>query len=477
MKTNRMYVVLAATCLLGNCKPNELMNDSIKPHPTGERLAAQSAPVKQWDRTYGGGTKTVRTNTSQYNLGDDELETVLPLADGGMILAGSSDSPKGRDKTTDGFGGYDYWLVNVDQNGTKRGTQTVGGSGDDKLCAILPTADGGYLLGGTSNSPKTPADPLGLAIPYKRADSRGDDFWIIKLNAMGAKEWDRTIGGTGSERLYTMVATPDGGYLLGGSSNSPADQHFNPNWSGELGTAGSNDFCITKIDAQGVPQWTKLYGTADSEELKSIVPAQDGGFLLAGELNASTGWFVKIDATGNRLWSKDGLKNSGTVFRVESAVASADGGFLIGCISNAPMGFDKSQNSKGRQDYWIVKLDGWGGKIWDKTIGTSSADFFTCLTAAPDGGYLLGGATNGTINGDKTESSRGSGDYWFMKVDDQGNILWDKTLGGPNNDILSKIALMADGGIIAAGYSNSFSSGDKTADSDAYNDYWVVKLK
>lgn len=147
-------------------------------------------------------------------VGYDKLTTALALPDGGVVLGGYSDSPSSGNKKTAVYGGNDYFLVNLDQNGAKRGLQCVGGTGDDRLRSLLLTKEGGYLLGGNSDSPKT-NDPLGLTYPYKSRSSRGQNFWIVKLNAMGGKEWDLTTGGTGSEYLSSALPTPDGGYLLG----------------------------------------------------------------------------------------------------------------------------------------------------------------------------------------------------------------------------------------------------------------------
>lgn len=234
---------------------------------------------------------------------------------------------------------------------------------------------------------------------------------------------------------------------------------------------------MVKIDANGNKQWDQSYGTADGETLKSMVPTTDGGFLLVGQVGTSV-WMVKIDAKGNRVWDKTLQSNAASYnYSLEDAVATADGGFLVGSTSNAPIGGDKSQVSKGNRDYWIVKVDASGNKRWDKTIGTSGPDYLSSLAATPDGGYLLGGVTSDWNDGDKTESSRGVGDYWLVKINEQGTIVWDKTVGGNLDDFLFKVIVTADQGILAAGSSYSPVSGEKTGVCYGNDDYWAVKLK
>ncbi|MVM33915.1 hypothetical protein GO755_28015 [Spirosoma sp. HMF4905] len=489
MKKYTLMAVMTASILVWNCKPDELTDEVVKPTSSGARVAIQPAPIKLWDATFGGDTKVIPTaNGGQYVAGTDDLTAAIALADGGVVLGGSSDSPTSGNKTTLNLGGYDFWLVNMDPNGARRAMQTVGGSGVDKLTSMLQTSDGGYLLGGYSNSPKDPLFAV-IGTGTKSSDSRGYDFWVVKLGKPGNRQWDITAGGTGDERLTAMVPTADGGYLLGGSTNSSADTRF-MKYGIENGTKGGTDYWIMKIDANGKKQWDKSYGTADKEELKAIVRTADGGFLLAGNKSGyvyepgkttlvSTSWLVKIDGNGNKVWEKT-LQTLIGDNTLEDAIATSDGGFLLGASTNAGAGGDKSQAAKGRvtMDYWVIKLDSQGNKVWDKTIGTSSTDLITSLAATTDGGYLIGGSSGGSINGDKTETSRGYGDYWVVKVNAQGEILWDKTIGGADDDYLYKLIITADGGILAAGSSNSSISGEKTQRNfGAEGDYWAVKLK
>src|SRR5690606_19328289 len=113
-----------------------------------------------------------------------------------------------------------------------------------------------------------------------------------------------------------------------------------------------------------------------------------------------------------------------------------DGGYVLGGISSSNISGEKAENSKGGADFWIVKTDSQGNILWQKTIGGEAGDTLQNITAATGGGYLLGGTSISGATGDKTEDNRGYSDYWVVKIDDFGNIQWDKTIGGDLADQL-----------------------------------------
>jgi hypothetical protein len=160
-------------------------------------LCASSASFAQdilWEKSYGGKHA-------------DYLFDAVPTADYGFILAGSSLSVKSGNKTEDNRGDLDYWIWKMDEKGDLDWQKSFGGTGMDMLHSIRLTADGGFILAGTSNSPK------GLD---KKDDSRGgNDFWIIKLDAGGGEQWQKTIGGAMQDDLVMVSQTRDGGFILG----------------------------------------------------------------------------------------------------------------------------------------------------------------------------------------------------------------------------------------------------------------------
>ena len=185
----------------------------------------------------------------------------------------------------------------------------------------------------------------------------------------------------------------------------------------------------------------KTFGGMDTDWLSSVTSTSDGGFLLAGRSSSNASgdksengrgendyWIVKIDARLNRLWDKTfgGDRNED----LYSVVLSHDGGYLLGGASESDSSGEKTAPNKGLGDYWILKVDSQGNKLWDKTFGGDGREVLFSMLATEDGGYLLAGMSESNISGDKSASSKGAADYWVVKIDSQGNKIWDKTFGG-----------------------------------------------
>ncbi|HMT27931.1 MAG TPA: T9SS C-terminal target domain-containing protein, partial [Bacteroidia bacterium] len=355
--------------------------------------------VIEWQNTIGGS-------------GIDYLYSISQTSDGGYILGGYSGSNISGDKTENSNGTFDYWIVKTDSKGDIQWQNTIGGSGEDLLVSISQTSDGGYILGGRSQS-NISGD--------KTEDSNGFyDYWIVKTDSTGAIQWQNTIGGSWDDQLYSIAQTSDEGYILGGLSGS--------NISGDKteDSNGTLDYWIVKTDSTGTIQWQNTIGGGVEDALYSITQTSDGGYILGGH-------------------------------------------------SDSNIGGDKTENSRGGFDYWIVKTDSAGVIQWERTIGGSGPDFLKCLVQTSDGGYILGGYSDSGISGDKTENSHGSDDYWIIKTDSTGVIQWQKSIGGSYEDQLYSIAQTPDGGYILGGTSGSNLSGNKTENCHGFYDFWIVK--
>ncbi len=356
--------------------------------------------------------------------------------------------------------------------------KTFGGDFWDTPTDVVPTADEGYLVAGSSYSG---------AEGDKSEENKGissNDYWIVKLDSSGNKQWDKTIGGDSFDDLISAIPTADGGYLLEGMSSSSASGDKSEN-------SDDVDYWIVKIDADGNKLWDKIFGSDSDVELQSAIPTDDGGYLLAGSSNSDASgdksensrgeldyWIVKIDESGNKLWDKTLGGSKGE--RVLAVTTTMDGGYLLAGYSESNASGDKSEDSKGETDYWIVKIDANGNKLWDKTLGGIGSESPRSAISTADGGYLLGGPSNSSASGDKSEDSKGETDYWIVKIDANGNKLWDKTIGGDGGDDLQSAIPAADGGYLLAGYSESNASGDKSDNNrgtEDSGDYWIVKIR
>jgi len=362
------------------------------------RGAAQ--PAIQWQNTIGG------------NL-SDQLYSIQQTNDGSYILGGSSFSSISGDKTENSQGGRDYWVVKLDPSGAIQWQNTIGGSLSDVLRSIQQTSDGGYILGGWSDSDST---------GDKTENSQGfEDYWVVKLNTSGAIQWQNTIGGSATDVLRSIQQTSDGGYILGGDSDSPISGDKTEN------SQGNWDYWVVKLNTSGAIQWQNTIGGSGWDYLHSIQQTSDGGYVLGGR-------------------------------------------------SNSGISGDKTENSPGSFDYWVVKLNTSGVIQWQNTIGGSGDDRLYSIQQTSDGGYILGGYSDSDSTGDKNENSQGGRDYWVVKLGTSGAIQWQNTIGGSLNDELWSIQQTSDGGYVLGGYSYSDSTGDKNENSQGNRDYWVVKL-
>ncbi len=418
----------------------------------------------EWQNTIGGS-------------GLDWLYSLQQTTDGGYILGGTSYSNISGDKTENHFGQGqgDYWIVKVDSLGVIQWQNTIGGDWSDQLYSIEQTADGGYILGGSSGSDSS-EDKTENSIG-------GDDYWIVKTDSLGIIQWQKTIGGSNSDRLMSIHQTTDGGYILGGYSRSEISGDKSEN-----SKMGSEDYWIVKVDSLGGVQWDNTIGGRKEDELSSIQQTTDGGYILGGYSTSNISgdktenrigsydyWIVKVDSQGVIQWQNTMGGSDGDV--ISSIDQTTDGGYILGGTSSSNISGDKSENSKmASGDYWIVKVDSLGVIQWQNTIGGSGYDQLTSIQQTSDGGYVLGGYSESNISGDKKENSMGYDDFWMVKVDSLGGVLWDNTIGGSYWDDITSIQQTTDRSYILGGGSSSNISGDKSENSMVSGDYWIVKL-
>jgi hypothetical protein len=421
------------------------------------------APGKQWDKRYGG------TDRDRFSL-------AIPTKDGGYLLGGSSLSGIGGDKSEPNRGFQlfyeDYWIVKVSSNGTKEWDKTFGGEYWDILTAMVQTPDGGYLLGGYSQS----------FIEYdKEAPNKGEtDYWLVKIDAFGNKQWDKTFGGLGGDDLNTMIVTSDGGYLLAGYSTSDSSGDKSDN------RRANADYWIVKIDGNGNKQWDKTFGGDRMTTPHAVIQTADGGYLISGiaysgaaneKTEPSRGendaWLIKITSNGTKEWDKTLGGNSHDA--LTDLIPTSDGGYLLVGSTSSSIGGEVSEPSKGDRDGWLVKIASNGTKLWDTRYGGSASDGLGIILPTSDGGYLLGGYSQSDTGGDKSEESRGQSDGWLVKITSNGTKEWDKTFGGNEYDHIHSIIPTPDGQYLLGCSSNSDKSGDRSEGSRGWSDFWILK--
>jgi hypothetical protein len=417
-------------------------------------------PAKQWDYRFGG-------------TGQDFLRSIQQTSDGGYILGGYSYSGISGDKTENTHAsGWDCWIVKTDAQGIKQWDADFGGFKTEELHCIKQTLDGGYILGG-----KTESSPTGDVSQVSRGKA---DYWIVKTDAYGVKQWDARFGGSLEDNLVSLDVTSDGGYILAGLSGSPV--------SGDKTDAGAGeqDFWIVKTDSNGIKQWDAAYGGTGLEEISTIHQTLDGGYIIGGSSPSNIGgdktqncrggldyWVVKINASGMKEW--DATFGGDQTDRCYAVQQNSDGSYLLGGVSNSGASGDRTQPSWGYGDYWIVKINSDGSKQWDFRYGGTLDDELKALQPTTDGGYILGGFSNSEITGDKTQSCQGSLDYWMVKIDGSGNKQWDERFGTDIYDECDDIIQTSDGGYLLGGETSGGANGDKTQPDWGQDDYWIIK--
>jgi hypothetical protein len=408
--------------------------------------------------------------------GDDQLTSTCLTKDGGIIVGGWSSSNISGEKTANSHG-VDYWVVKYNSKGKIEWDKTVGGNNSDYLYSLQQTKDGGYILGGLSYSDKS---------GDKTQNSRGaSDYWIVKLDNSGNVQWDKTIGGSGYDDFVSLQQTNDGGYILGGNSTSNKSGEKSEN---NRGLSFSYDYWLVKITSAGTIQWDKTIGGSGEEIISCLRQTSEGGYIIGGTSSSNKSgektengrgfedfWVLKLNRFGNIQWDKTIGGNSYDFLLDVQELGNGD--YILGGESASNISGEKTENSRGSQDFWVVIINGLGNIQMDKTIGGSSYDELTSLQQLSDGGYILAGTSSSNISGEKTENSRGFTDYWVVKVNDQWKIQWDKTIGGNDVDDLFSIKKVEKNVYILGGYSESGTSGDKTQRSRGGDDYWLVKLK
>jgi hypothetical protein len=437
---------------------------------------AQNPLVKVWDYRFGG-------NES------DQAQCIHQTSDGGYILGGGTVSVIGGNKSSPLVGGCcnsDYWIVKIDSLGNKLWEQDFGGTTTDGFHTVSETSDKGFVLGGYSFS--------GIG-GHKSQNQWGVyDFWILKTDSLGIKEWDRDFGGNYGDELFTIQQTSDKGYLLGGLSASGV--------SGDKSQAtwGGIDFWIVKIDSSGNKVWDKDFGGTLDDVLYKLVQTNDGGYLLGGMTNSGANgditetnfdttmvtpdyWIIKIDSMGNKLWDKRyGGSGEDVLYDL---CQTEDMGFILGGLSKSPISGNKTESLKDTSllplyqgDYWIVKIDSMGNKQWDRDFGGFSEEIdFGSLQQTFDGGYLMAGESLSDIGGDKSANNLGYKQTWVVKTDSLGIKQWDRTLLANGKNASGFAIQTRDGCYAMANYNNSGVAGDKSQPAWNYNfDYWAIKF-
>lgn len=284
-------------------------------------------------------------------------------------------------------------------------------------------------------------------------------------------QWQRCLGGSNIEEGYSVVRTTDGGYVaLGKAGSSDGDVATNN---------GQGDVWLVKVDAAGTLLWEHTYGGSIPDEGRCVRNTMDGGYVIAGIAWSSDGdvsealgsydyWVVKVDGDGELEWERS-LGGSGADYGY-GIEQTTDGGYIVVGWGGSVDGMMIGEH--GGAECWVVRLDPNGQMLWQKPLGGSANDFGFSVTQTNDGNFVVAGYTLST-DGDITDPLGGE-DAWAVKLDDAGEIIWQSTFGGSANDQFASVLATTDGGVLLAGSTRS-TDGDVSSNHGSA-DFWVVKL-
>lgn len=345
-----------------------------------------------WSKTYGG------------NL-DDLGYSVIENNDLSLTVAGYSKSSDGD--VPSNLGMHDFFIFKTDATGNLIWKKSYGFMSHDHAHKIISTSDGGYFVTGY-------ADYSGIGRSGRNILHGVGEYYGIKLDASGEKEWDVYFGGTQNDRVFDVVETSDNDLIMVGYSESNdfdvTDNH------------GSYDYWVIKINSTGGLVWKKSFGGTGLDQATGIAKSINNTFLITGTSNSNDG-----DITSN----------------------------------------------KGNNDVWVICIDGNGTKIWDKSFGGTDFDVANSIKAMSNGNFVISGHTRSS-NLD-IDNNKGQNDFWVLTISPSGHLLWQNNFGGSNFDFAYDATETADKGIVIVGETES-NDGD-VIENKGIKDLLIVKVK
>lgn len=355
-----------------------------------------------WERTFGGQL-------------EDKAYAVAALDDDGIAVVGHSRSFNGQ---------YDGWFLGLDRGGAERWQRVLGGPQSEQAYGVVATADGGVAVVGQTRS-------------WGNGES---DLWLVRLDAAGGLDWDRTIGGPGNDRGRTIAALPDGGFAIGGFVTRTAEH--------------GRDAFIARLDTDGTILWQESIESPGDDAAFHLAIAPDGSLLVTGyrSLGGERGydlWAARYDPGGRQIWQRlidrDGFE-AGT-----GIVALPDGGAAIAGVVSV---------HGGHLDARVLRLGSDGNVVWDYAFGGSGNESAWGIVGSEEGGVIVSGATE--------SQGAGSTDGWIFALDADGAMQWERFYGGALWDRPMALSRAADGGLLVAGTTTTSGAG--------FEDFWVLRL-
>lgn len=374
----------------------------LKKQPTADyatKLKEKEEKLKVWGKTHWAKT----FGGSSYEV----AKAITTTSDDSLVVAGYTHSY--------GNGSNDMYILRLDTNGNKIWAKTFGGSKTDDANAITTLSDGSLVVAGTS---------------YSYGNGEGD-MYILRIDANGNKVWAKTFGGSKVEHANAIATLSDDSLVVAGITDSYG-----------IG----NDMYIIRVDANGNKIWEKNFGGNSSESAYAIATYLNDNTIVAGATHSygngeSDMYVLRLDASGNKIWEKSFGKAS---FDNVSAVTILSNGRII-------LAGDTHLDSYGDPKYYVLCLDDKGNKIWEKTFSGSNYDIAKAVTTLPDDSIVIAGY-NYPSNDDE--------DFYLVRLDANGDKIWAKNFGGSRGEVAETIIALSDGSLVVAGNTSSYGNGE-----------------
>jgi len=382
--------------LIGGNSTSDISGDKTEDSIGGDDIwivKLNSSGDIDWQNTIGGND-------------DDHLNDIIISNGGGYLIASTSESNISGDKTEDSQGGKDYWIIKLNESGNIEWQNTIGGDDYDYLNEITQTSDGGFLLAGSSGS--------GISGDRTEPQNGSNDYWFVKVNNDGSIAWQYAYGYGNYVTLTSLIQTNDGAFMTGGIFDAGGIGNSlyyilkisnSGNYLTDSFYGGSHDDRLIEI-IQTSDNGFILLGFSDSDISGDKTENSMGSFDY---------WVIKLNSNYEIEWQNTIGGNSAD--GCQSIVDSAEGGYFIAGYSYSNSSGDKTEDNNGGEgtDYWVVKINDVGIIEWQNSIGGFGAERIPYTLQNPDGSYLIAGTSGSDISGDKTENSRGGFDYWIVK--------------------------------------------------------------
>jgi hypothetical protein len=392
-----------------NGQPSSFEPVEVEVKAVSTAKASSQAPSEEWNRTFG---------ESDDNWGPLAQQT----SDGGYIITGSTASY--------GSGKSDILLLKTDRNGTKLWNKTFGGSEDDASYSVQQKRDGSYII-------------IGIATYH---NSGKYYVLLIKTDSDGNKLWEKTFSRSEDDFYNSFQQTSDGGYIIAG-------------YTGVMESDGSGMHAqLIKTDSNGDMLWDRTIGGTNASVGHSVQQTSDGGYIISGTMEFNGLGFdiflIKTDNNGNELWNRTFKPLAGlNDLAVGPVRQTNDGGYIITSTMDS--------RDSGKYVIRLIKTDSNGNMLWDKTFGnTGDCGWPMSIQQTSDGGYMIISSMDPYGSGKR--------DIWLFKTDSIGDMLWDKTFGGSEDDTGASVQQTSDGGYILAGTTSSFDAEGRDA--------WLIKV-